>query len=120
MYAIRSYYVSGEAFVRIDDILDETVPDDVALVEILESDSFDAREHFLDFHQSAHAARRKIDLRDVARNDCAGIRAHAREKHLHLHRRGVLRLVQNDEGVVERAAAHVCQRNDLDRPPLDT
>ena len=36
------------------------------------------------------------------------------EEHLHLLGRGVLRLVEDDERVVERAAAHVRQRRDLD------
>ena len=36
------------------------------------------------------------------------------EEHLHLLGRGVLRLVQDDEAVVERASAHEGQRRDLD------
>ena len=39
----------------------------------------------------------------------------AREEHLHLLGSGVLRLVEHDERIVERAPAHVCQRRDLDR-----
>ena len=39
----------------------------------------------------------------------------AREEHLHLADRGVLGLVQDDEGVVEGASAHVRQGRDLDR-----
>ena len=52
-------------------------------------------------------------------------RAHAEagQEHLHLLRRGVLRLVEDDEGVGERAAAHEGDRRDLDLagrdPPLD-
>ena len=38
---------------------------------------------------------------------------HARQEHLDLRQGSVLRLVQNDEGVVQRAAAHVGQRGDL-------
>ena len=40
--------------------------------------------------------------------------ADARQEHLHLLAGGVLRLVEDDEAVVERAAAHVRQRRDLD------
>ena len=36
-----------------------------------------------------------------------------REKHLHLRDGGVLCLVEDDEGIVERSAAHVGQRNHL-------
>jgi hypothetical protein len=39
----------------------------------------------------------------------------AREEHLHLLGRRVLRLVEDDERVVQRAATHVRQRSDLDR-----
>ena len=41
------------------------------------------------------------------------------QEHLHLLGRGVLRLVEDDEGVVERAAAHERDRRDLDRAALD-
>ena len=37
------------------------------------------------------------------------------EEHKHLLGRGVLGLVENDEGVVERPSAHVGQRSDFDR-----
>jgi hypothetical protein len=56
----------------------------------------------------------QIDLRHVAGDDRLGTDADAGEEHLHLFRRGVLRFVENDEGVVQRAAAHVGQRGDLD------
>ena len=37
----------------------------------------------------------------------------------HLLHGGVLRLVQDDKGVVEAAAPHECQRRDLDHVTLD-
>ena len=40
-------------------------------------------------------------------------RSRCGEEHLHLLGRGVLRLVEDDEGVVERAPAHEGQRRDL-------
>jgi hypothetical protein len=58
---------------------------------------------------------RQVDLGDVSRDDHARPEAEAREEHLHLLGRGVLRLVEHDEGVVEGAAAHVRERRDLDR-----
>ena len=56
----------------------------------------------------------EIDLGDVAGDDDLGPESEAREEHLHLLGRGVLRLVENDERVVERATAHVRERRDLD------
>ena len=57
---------------------------------------------------------RQVDLRFVARNHRLGIDAQPRQEHEHLLRRRVLRLVENDEGMIQRAAAHVGQRRNLD------
>ena len=61
---------------------------------------------------------RQVDLGDVAGDDDLGAEAEPRQEHLHLLRRGVLRLVENDEVVVQGAAAHECQRRHLDRAAL--
>ena len=60
----------------------------------------------------------QVDLRDVAGDHHLRAETQPREKHLHLFRRGVLRLVQDDERVVEGASAHVCQWRDFDRPSV--
>ena len=62
---------------------------------------------------------RQVDLRDVARDDHLRAEPEPGEEHLHLLGRGVLRLVEDDEGVVERAAAHERERRDLDHPALE-
>jgi hypothetical protein len=61
----------------------------------------------------------QVGLRDVAGDHDLAAEAESGEEHLHLLGRGVLRLVQDDERVVQRAAAHERQRRDLDRPGLD-
>ena len=58
----------------------------------------------------------KINLCGIAGDDELGIAPHPREEHLHLRHGGVLRFVQDHEGVVQRAAAHKGQRRDLDHP----
>ena len=63
--------------------------------------------------------RREVDLGHVAGDDRLRVEADARQEHLHLLGGGVLRLVEDDERVVERPAAHERQRRDLDRPALD-
>ena len=63
--------------------------------------------------------RRQVCLRDVAGHDGARAEADARQEHLDLLDRGVLRLVEDDEGLVQRAAAHEGERRDLDHVPLD-
>src|SRR5471030_1498662 len=60
----------------------------------------------------------QIDLRDIAVHNHLGVAAEAREHHLHLFRRAVLRLVQNDETVIERAAAHEGDGSHFDCIPL--
>jgi len=55
-----------------------------------------------------------FDLVRVAADHHPAAHPEARKEHLHLERRGVLRLVEDDEGVVERAAAHEGDRRDLD------
>ena len=60
----------------------------------------------------------QVDLGDVAGDDDLRPEAEPGEEHLHLLGRRVLRLVEDDERVVERAAAHVRERRDLDRAAL--
>ena len=53
---------------------------------------------------------RRIDLRDVPHADDLRAGAGSRDKSLHLLRRQVLRLIDNEEAVEERAAAHEAHR----------
>jgi hypothetical protein len=69
--------------------------------------------------QARGDAARQVDLAAVAGDDHARALAQAGQEHLHLHRRGVLRLVQHHEGIGQRAAAHEGQRRDLDPLFLD-
>ena len=62
--------------------------------------------------------RRQIHLGLVAGDDRLGSVTEPRQKHQHLFRRGILRLVQDDERVVQRAAAHVGQGGDLNGSAL--
>ena len=73
--------------------------------------------HRLD--EAGGLAGRQVDLRDVARHHRLGPEAEAREEHLHLLGRGVLRLVEDDERVVQRAPAHERERRDLDGAALE-
>ena len=62
---------------------------------------------------------RQVDLRDVAGDDHLRVEAEPGEEHLHLLGARVLRLVEDDEAVVQRAAAHEGQRRDLDHAALE-
>ena len=64
-------------------------------------------------HQSRALAFGQVDLRRVAGDHHARAFAKAGEKHFHLRRRAILRLVENDEGVRQGASAHKGQRGDF-------
>src|SRR5262249_9986583 len=106
-------------FVRLHDLLHERVAHDVLLVEVDERDALDLADDLQRLDEARGASGRQVDLRHVARDDRLGAEAEAREEQLHLLRRGVLRLVEDDEGVVERAAAHERDRRDFDRAALE-
>ena len=61
-----------------------------------------AVEDALHLDQPGGLVARKVDLRHVAGHDHLRAEAEAREEHLHLLRRGVLGLVEDDEAVVQR------------------
>ena len=69
--------------------------------------------------QAAGHLRRQVNLRDVAGHDDLRVVPHARQKHFHLRDRRVLSLVEDHERAVERSAAHVGQRHDLDHIPFE-
>ena len=97
-----------------DDLADELVTDDVVFGEPDEADVLDVGEDLLDHPEAGLGAGRQVDLGDVAGDYHPGAEAQPGEEHLHLLGRGVLRLVEDDERVVEGAPAHVGQRRNLD------
>ena len=104
--------------VRLDDLRHQRVADDVGLVEVDERDAVDSAEHIL-HRDEPRDSLLKIDLSDVPGDDGLRVEAEPREEHLHLRRRRVLRLVEEHEAVVERAAAHERQRRHLDLAVLE-
>ncbi len=88
---------------------------DVGAGQATELDVVDVAEDVLDDGQTGGLAAGQVDLRGVARDDDLGAKTQAGEEHLHLADRRVLGLVQDDEGVVEGASAHVGQGRDFDR-----
>ena len=75
--------------------------------------AFDALEHPLGVDQAAQLRAWQVDLAHVAGHHGFAAKADARQKHLHLLGRGVLRLVQDHKCVVQRAPAHESQRRDF-------
>src|SRR5437879_2658192 len=92
--------------VRFDNALHQVVPHHVAFIEVHKADARYALKHFERIQQAAALTARKVDLSDVAVHYHLGIEALARQHHFHLLGGAVLGLIQDDEAVVERAAAH--------------
>src|SRR5579859_996739 len=105
----------GMAPVRLDDPLDELVADDVLVPEADERDPLDRPEDVLHGDEPRGLVARKVDLRHVAGHDDPRPEAEPRQEHLHLLRARVLGLVEDDERVVQGAAAHERERRHLDR-----
>ena len=61
---------------------------------------------------------RQIHLSNIARDHHLRAETQSRQKHLHLGRGGVLRLVQDHKRIIERPPTHVRQRCHLDNPSL--
>src|SRR5438477_1057097 len=93
--------LTGLRLVGFDNHLDEAVADDIFLVEVDELYAFYLREYAFGLDESAALARGQINLRHVARDDRLRAEADARQSHLHLLGRSVLRLVENDERIRE-------------------
>src|SRR5262249_19072812 len=119
--ATRTRLLSGSTvrFVRLDDLLDELMTDDVPLVEMHERDAVDVADDLDRLDEAGRAADREVNLRDVAGDDRLRSEPEPGEEHLHLLGRRVLRLIENHERVVERPAAHERNRGNLDCPALD-
>src|SRR5208337_3509450 len=88
--------------------------DDVAFVEVHEGQAVHALQNFGRFNQTATACSGQVNLRHVAGDHRLGTESQAGDEHLHLLGGGVLRLVQNDEGIVQGASAHESDRSNLD------
>src|SRR6266542_325433 len=111
--------VSRVVGVRLDDLTHEAVANDVRFAQILEADAIDSLKNPLDLHQSGFLASRQIDLSLIARDDSLRVNSEPRQEHLHLRVGCILCLVEDDECIGERAAAHVGERCDLYRPRLE-
>src|SRR5680860_895589 len=102
-----------------DDPLHQLVADDVLAAEADEGDVLDLAEDVADDDQAGALVGRQVDLGDVAGDHHARVEAEPGEEHLHLLGAGVLRLVEDHEGVVEGAAAHEGERRHLDHTALE-
>ena len=69
---------------RLDDMLNQLVTYDIALVELHKADALDALHGVHRAYQTAVALVWQVDLCNIARNDKLGVTAHTRKEHLNL------------------------------------
>src|ERR1700676_3976451 len=86
----------GAAIIGLHDARDERMADDVGGGKPDLGDAFDAAHQRGCLDQPRDDAVRQVDLARIAGDDHLRVLAEAGEKHLHLHRGGILRLVEDD------------------------
>src|SRR5512143_3622661 len=106
------------ALVSLDDLLNELVTNHVPVGKMNETDTLDAVKDRLHLDEARSPPVREVYLGHIAGDDGLRVETEPREKHLHLLRRGVLRLVEDNEGIVQGPSAHECEGRDLDVSPL--
>src|SRR5581483_5903980 len=104
--------------IRSDDAAHELVTNDVLLAEADELNPLHVTEDVRHNDQTRVLLTRQVDLRHVTGDHHLGVEPQPGEEHLHLLRAGVLRLVEDDEAVIQGAAPHERQRCHLDHAPL--
>ena len=107
-------------FIRViclDDAPHKRVTHDIGAVQVNERDLFKITQNVLDMRK-AIGTPDKVALRGVSRNNECRIETQASQEHLHLLGRSILRLIQDNESVVERTPTHIRQRGDLDNASL--
>src|SRR5258706_2670559 len=85
--------------VGIDDARDQRMAHHVLRAELREGDAAHVVQDAPRLDEAALLPAREVDLRHVAVHHRPRAEADARQEHLHLLGRGVLRLVEDDEGV---------------------
>ena len=106
-------------FIGIDDARHQRMAYHVGAGELAEGDAAHIAQHVHGIDQAGFLVLLQVDLGHVARHYGLAAKADTGQEHFHLLDGGVLRLVQDDEGVVQRAAAHIRQRGDLDHLLLE-
>ena len=94
------------------------MPHDVLFGKAADGNIRDIPQDLAGLHQSGAPGIGQIDLGHVPGDNGLGVETQPGQKHLHLFRGGVLRLIQNDKAVVQRASPHIGQRRHLYIAPL--
>ena len=100
--------------VRLNNARHNFVADDVHGLKPHDPNPLDPLQDLTRLFQPGDRAVRQIDLFEIARHHHARAKAEPREEHLHLRPRRILRLIEDDERILERAPTDVGERRHLD------
>ena len=104
--------------VSLHDLLHQRMPYNVLAGQRAECNVIDLAQYIDCNLKTAPGIKGKVLLCQVSGDDHSGAETDTGQEHLHLSRCGVLRFIQDDERIVKRAAAHICERCNLDRTLL--
>src|SRR3970040_2300485 len=105
--------------VGANDLVDQFVANDVLLAKVLERNPLDIVQDRTNLDESRDLSGGEVHLGDVAGDHCLRVEPEAGEEHLHLLGGGVLRLIEDDEGVIQGAPPHESEGGNLDDAHLD-
>ena len=101
-------------FVGADNFSYQFVADDVGILKSNKPDPFYGGEGLNGFDEPRFTAVGKIDLGRISRDDAFGFGPKPSEKHKHLFCGGILTFVEDDEGSIQGAAAHIGEGSDFE------
>ncbi len=99
--------------IRSDNALDQIMADNVGFSERDPGHARHALQSSSRIDQARVVGDVEIDLRGVAGDDHFAAVPEAREEHEHLRANGVLRFIEDDDGIIECSATHERERRDL-------
>ena len=104
--------------ISLHDLLHQRMPYNVLAGQRAECNVIDPAQYIDCNLKTAPGIKGKVLLRQVSGDDHSGAETDSRQEHLHLSRGRILRFIQDDKRIVERAAAHISKRCNLDRTLL--
>ena len=94
------------------------MPYDILVCQSADANSFNIFQKLCRLTKAGLLISGKVDLRQITCDDRFGTKSKTRQEHLHLRLCRILRLVQHDKCIIQRSAAHIRKRCDLDRALL--
>ena len=92
--------------IGLNNPLYQGVANHVSRAKVRKRDPLDSTQHPDGMPQPGLGFTWEVNLRHITRDNDGGSKANSRQEHLHLFLGGVLCLIKNDKGVIERSTAH--------------